>query len=202
MLLMGPPGVGKRSCARAAAEASRKPIYTVAASQLAGGTSAAELEAGAAAALTLCRRWGAFLLIEHVEALVDGLGGRGAGGADFALLRLVEDHCGDSAGGVVFLTASHLDASSPFLGGSSTVIVLPFPALSGPSLEEVWALAIAAAVAAASTIDESVRLGEDGCLDLAVLSAYPLNCRQVHLALSHRTSPHLTLPCLALPDLT
>ena len=172
--------MGKRTCARAAAEACRKPIYTVAASQL--GPSAAEREAGAAAALALCRRWGAILLIEHIETLADGLGGRGPSGADFALLRLIEDHCGNAAaGGVVFLTASHLDASSPLLG-SSSMVVLPFPALSGPSLEEVWARAIAAAVAAAS-MHETIRLGEDGCLDLATLSAYPLNCRQVHQAL-------------------
>ena len=52
--------------------------------------------------------------------------------------------------------------------------------LSGPSLEEVWALAISAASASAG---QPLTLGDGQFVDLARLSESPLNCRQVHQAI-------------------
>ena len=52
--------------------------------------------------------------------------------------------------------------------------------LSGPSLEEVWALAISAASASAG---QPLTLGDGEFVDLARLSESPLNCRQVHQAI-------------------
>ena len=99
------------------------------------GSSVEAIEATVSSLLSLCDRWAAMLIIEHVETLMDtgssvrgGTGGgwiggagrwvgggvTGGGGADFVLMRLIEEY-----GGVVFLTCSHLDATSPFLSGAA-----------------------------------------------------------------------------------
>ena len=67
---------------------------------------------------------------------------------------------------------------------------------SGASLEEVWAIIIGEAAAAAAACSPSgeggFSLGDAGCLDLARLSLRPLNCRQVAQALSLSLSLSLT----------
>ena len=132
ILLAGPPGVGKRSTARAFAEACRRPLYSVAASHL--GASTAEVEAVIGGLLACCNRWGAVLVIEDMETLMGcsssgawskggdfaalpansqgaaGSIGLGVGGADFVLMRLLEEF-----GGLVFMTATQVDAVSPLV---------------------------------------------------------------------------------------
>jgi hypothetical protein len=179
-VLTGPPGVGKRSSARAAAESCRKPLYAVAASQL--GVTGDEILSTVGSILSLCDRWGAMLLIEHVEALVsaggadaigawspgvghvrgDGLergfverGGSGGEGPESVLMRLLDEHSG-----VVFMTATHLNVLNPLVNSASAfqldfqVFFCFFPCFLNPIVDSASALKRKTSALEGSTVSQ------------------------------------------------
>lgn len=65
MLLCGPPGVGKTYTARAIAEKAETPLYQLCAGEL--GTDPKAMDAALEKAMSLCKRWGAQLLLEDED---------------------------------------------------------------------------------------------------------------------------------------
>lgn len=77
MLLCGPPGVGKTYTAEAIAEMAGVPLYMMSAGEL--GSVPGQVEGALDAALSLCRRWKAMLLLDEADVF---LGKRFSGGSE------------------------------------------------------------------------------------------------------------------------
>jgi hypothetical protein len=68
-LLYGPPGVGKTATVEALAEKFQRPLYSLSFGEL--GTSVRELEQVFSSVLALCSEWGALVLLDEGDALVE-----------------------------------------------------------------------------------------------------------------------------------
>lgn len=68
MLLCGPPGVGKTYTAEAIAEMAKVPLYMLSAGEL--GSVPQDVELALDAALDLCRRWKAMLLLDEADVFL------------------------------------------------------------------------------------------------------------------------------------
>ena len=161
-LLHGPPGVGKTLTAEAIAELLHKPLYVVSMGEL--GTTPEALEERLHDVLDVCTPWGALVLIDEAEMLLerrtkDDLV-RNA--MVCVMLRLLEYYTG-----ILFLTTNRVESLDPAFQ-SRVQCALRYDALDGASRAQIWADVLARL---------HVPRAED--VDVPALAAHPLNGRQI-----------------------
>ena len=176
-LLHGPPGVGKTLTAEAIAELLHKPLYTVSMGEL--GTSPESLESNLQDILDLCVPWGALVLIDEAEMLLERRTKSDIvrNAMVCVMLRLLEYYTG-----VLFLTSNRVESLDPAFQ-SRVQCALRYDALDVPSRRQVWINLLAAR-------------GYDGesnaSIDVDALASHRLNgrqiknCLQLALALARR----------------
>ena len=161
-LLHGPPGCGKTLTAEAIAELLHKPLYSVSMGEL--GTTPEALEEKLADVLDVCTPWGALVLIDEAEMLLerrtkDDLV-RNA--MVCVMLRLLEYYSG-----ILFLTTNRVESLDPAFQ-SRVQCALRYEALDAASRERIWA-----------DLLPRLQLPRAGDVDVAALAAAPLNGRQI-----------------------
>lgn len=172
-LLHGPPGVGKTLTAEAIAELLHKPLYTVSMGEL--GTTPESLEGNLQDILDLCVPWGALVLIDEAEMLLERRTKSDIvrNAMVCVMLRLLEYHTG-----VLFLTSNRVESLDPAFQ-SRVQCALRYDALDAAARRQVWTTLLAA-----RGYDATARDGEAAAaLDLDALAAHPLNGRQIKNAL-------------------
>jgi SpoVK/Ycf46/Vps4 family AAA+-type ATPase len=184
-LLYGPPGVGKTLTAEAIAELLHKPLYVVSMGEL--GTSPEALEERLLDILDLCVPWGALVLIDEAEMLLERRSKNDIvrNAMVCVMLRLLEYHTG-----ILFLTTNRVEALDPAFQ-SRVQCALRYDALDAAARARVWADLLAhatggAPVAAAAGGAAAAAGGGPalaGDVDVAALAAHPLNGRQIKNAL-------------------
>ncbi|KAL1515773.1 hypothetical protein AB1Y20_002389 [Prymnesium parvum] len=163
-LLHGPPGVGKTLTAEAVAELLHRPLYTVSMGEL--GTTPQTLESNLQDVLDLCVPWGALVLIDEAEMLLERRSKseilRNA--MVCVMLRLLEYFQG-----VLFLTSNRVEALDPAFQ-SRVQCALRYEALDAASRASVW-----------KGLLEARGLGGllGAGIDVAALAVHPLNGRQI-----------------------
>ena len=176
-LLHGPPGVGKTLTAEAIAELLHKPLYTVSMGEL--GTTPESLEGNLQDILDLCVPWGALVLIDEAEMLLERRTKSDIvrNAMVCVMLRLLEYYTG-----VLFLTSNRVEALDPAFQ-SRVQCALRYDALDMPSRRQVWINMLAARGYAAES---------NPLINLDALAAHTLNgrqiknCLQLALALARR----------------
>ena len=198
LVLTGPAGVGKRSCARAVADLAGKVLYAIDAARLVskvyphawdGRGAADSVRAQLDVELGLCRQRQAVLLMENAEVLT--------GGAEDVVLQALENHAG------LVVLASSAPAEQLGLWPRAAALGriawhLALPRLAGAKLEDAWARNLGSALA---TAGGRVSVGGDGVLDLERVSRRPLTARQVRhvcclaVGMASTTPLHAVPPC-------
>jgi hypothetical protein len=176
-LLHGPPGVGKTLTAEAIAELLHKPLYTVSMGEL--GTTPESLEGNLQDILDLCVPWGALVLIDEAEMLLERRTKSDIvrNAMVCVMLRLLEYYTG-----VLFLTSNRVEALDPAFQ-SRVQCALRYDALDVPSRRQVWLNLLTA---------RGYDPASDPSIDIDALAAHELNGRQIKnslqlaLALSRR----------------
>jgi len=166
-LLHGPPGVGKTLTAEAIAELLHKPLYVVSMGEL--GTTPEALEERLLDILDLCTPWGALVLIDEAEMLLERRTKddivRNA--MVCVMLRLLEYYCG-----ILFLTTNRVESLDPAFQ-SRVQCALRYDELDSESRTKIWA----------DLLDHSsVEKAGEG-LDEKELAKHKLNGRQIKNAL-------------------
>ena len=165
-LLHGPPGVGKTLTAEAIAEVLHKPLYVVSMGEL--GTTPETLEERLLDILDLCTPWGALVLIDEAEMLLEQRSKNDIirNAMVCVMLRLLEYYTG-----ILFLTTNRVESLDPAFQ-SRVQCALRYDALDAARRARVWADLISHA-----TTD----VASD--VDVAALAAHELNGRQIKNAL-------------------
>ena len=165
-LLYGPPGVGKTLTAEAIAELLHKPLYVVSMGEL--GTTPEALEERLQDVLDLCVPWGALVLIDEAEMLLEQRTKSEVlrNAMVCVMLRLLEYYSG-----ILFLTTNRVEALDPAFQ-SRVQCALRYAPLDNESRKAVWSNLIAHAEA---------NVAPD--VDLDALAAAELNGRQIKNAL-------------------
>ena len=187
-LLHGPPGVGKTLTAEAIAELLHKPLYSVSMGEL--GTTPDQLEAKLQDILELAQPWGALVLIDEAEMLLERRTKTDIlrNAMVCVMLRLL-----DYYQGVLFLTSNRVASLDPAFQ-SRVQCALQYDALGPSERAQIWTTLISArglghALAGGSAANT---------IDVAALAAHELNGRQIKnalqlaLALARRDSAQLT----------
>jgi hypothetical protein len=161
-LLHGPPGVGKTLTAEAIAELLHKPLYVVSMGEL--GTTPEALEERLLDVLDVCTPWGALVLIDEAEMLLerrtkDDLV-RNA--MVCVMLRLLEYYTG-----ILFLTTNRVESLDPAFQ-SRVQCALRYDALDAASRAQIW-----------TDLLGRLRVPRGDDVDVAALAARQLNGRQI-----------------------
>ena len=161
-LLHGPPGVGKTLTAEAIAELLHKPLYVVSMGEL--GTTPEALEERLLDVLDVCTPWGALVLIDEAEMLLerrtkDDLV-RNA--MVCVMLRLLEYYTG-----ILFLTTNRVESLDPAFQ-SRVQCALRYEPLDAASRAQIW-----------GDLLSRLTLPRADDVDVAALAARPLNGRQI-----------------------
>jgi hypothetical protein len=163
-LLYGPPGVGKTLTAEAVAELLHKPLYVISMGEL--GTSPESLEDRLLDVLELCVPWGALVLIDEAEMLLERRSKNDIvrNAMVCVMLRLLEYYRG-----ILFLTTNRVESIDPAF--QSRVHC----ALKYNALNEECRLAIWSDILQHAGIDDAAKSG----IDVSALAAHSLNGRQI-----------------------
>ena len=176
-LLHGPPGCGKTLTAEAVAESLHKPLYVVSMGEL--GTTPEALEERLMEVLDLCAAWGAIVLIDEAEMLLEARtsGDIVRNAMVCVMLRLLEYHSG-----ILFLTTNRVTALDPAFQ-SRVHCALRYDALDEASRRAIWA-------------DLLSRAGADAHLQADALATHELNGLQIKnvLQLALALSRHEAVP--------
>ena len=131
-LLYGPPGVGKTLTAEAIAEVLHKPLYVVSMGEL--GTSPEALEERLQDILSLCVPWGALVLIDEAEMLLERRTKNDLvrNAMVCVMLRLLEYYSG-----ILFLTTNRVESIDPAFQ-SRVQCALRYNALDNDSRASIW----------------------------------------------------------------
>jgi hypothetical protein len=164
-LLYGPPGVGKTLTAEAVAELLHKPLYVISMGEL--GTSPESLEERLLDVLDLCVPWGALVLIDEAEMLLERRTKNDIvrNAMVCVMLRLLEYYRG-----ILFLTTNRVESIDPAFQ-SRVHCALKYDALSAESRFAIWSDLLGHAAGAG----DSSTLG----IDVAALATHALNGRQI-----------------------
>lgn len=166
-LLHGPPGVGKTLTAEAIAELLHKPLYVVSMGEL--GTTPEALEERLLDILDLCTPWGALVLIDEAEMLLERRTKddivRNA--MVCVMLRLLEYYCG-----ILFLTTNRVESLDPAFQ-SRVQCALRYDELDVDSRTKIWK----------DLLDHSSVEKTEGGLEVNELAKHKLNGRQIKNAL-------------------
>ncbi|KAB8265747.1 P-loop containing nucleoside triphosphate hydrolase protein [Aspergillus pseudonomiae] len=119
--LSGPPGVGKTLTAESVAEAMRVPLYVLSAGDL--GTSAGNVEKALKDILRMVPKWGAVLLLDEADMLMETRNAR----------DLVRNELG-----ILFLTTNRAESIDPAFE-SRIHMSARYPALDVNSRRQIWA---------------------------------------------------------------
>lgn len=200
-LLHGPPGVGKTLTAEAIAELLHRPLYVVSFGEL--GTQPETLEERLRDILDLAELWGALVLVDEAEMLLEARSKSDVlrNSLVCVMLRLVEFFSG-----ILFLTTNRVTSLDPAFQ-SRVTCALRYAPLDAPARREIWtdllgrhraaaavrgsgegAAALAAsggagAVAADAAATGGAGAGAFGDIDVHALAAHPLNGRQIKNAM-------------------
>lgn len=161
-LLHGPPGCGKTLTAEAVAELLHKPLYVVSMGEL--GTTPEALEERLSEVLDLCVPWGALVLIDEAEMLLEARTRNDIvrNAMVCVMLRLLEYYSG-----ILFLTTNRVHALDPAFQ-SRVQCALRYEALDASSRRAVWEDLLRRAGAAGAQLDAA-----------ALAQEHPLNGRQI-----------------------
>jgi hypothetical protein len=159
-LLHGPPGCGKTLTAEAVAESLHKPLYVVSMGEL--GTTPDTLEDRLLEVLELCASWGALVLIDEAEMLLEARTSSDIvrNAMVCVMLRLLEYYHG-----LLFLTTNRVNALDPAFQ-SRVQCALRYDALDQDSRRQIWS-------------DLLSRAGAGPEIDSTLLSVHKLNGRQI-----------------------
>ncbi len=165
-LLYGPPGVGKTLTAEAVAELLHKPLYVISMGEL--GTSPESLEERLLDVLELCVPWGALVLIDEAEMLLERRSKNDIvrNAMVCVMLRLLEYYRG-----ILFLTTNRVESIDPAFQ-SRVHCALKYEPLSFDSRVAIWSDVLRHAAGS----EEAAKLAD---IDVAALAAHPLNGRQI-----------------------
>lgn len=161
-LLYGPPGVGKTLTAEAIAELLHKPLYVVSMGEL--GTSPEALEERLQDILDLCVPWGALVLIDEAEMLLERRSKNDIvrNAMVCVMLRLLEYYSG-----ILFLTTNRVESLDPAFQ-SRVQCALRYAPLDAAARAAIWT----------DLLSHSGAEGAEG-IDVAALAAHELNGRQI-----------------------
>jgi hypothetical protein len=161
-LLYGPPGVGKTLTAEAIAELLHRPLYVVSMGEL--GTTPEALEERLTDVLDLCVPWGALVLIDEAEMLLERRGKNDIvrNAMVCVMLRLLEYYSG-----ILFLTTNRVESLDPAFQ-SRVQCALRYEALDEAARKRIWADMLAR-----SPIEVAADVAVDG------LARHELNGRQI-----------------------
>jgi hypothetical protein len=161
-LLYGPPGVGKTLTAEAVAELLHKPLYVVSMGEL--GTTPESLEEKLLDVLDLCVPWGALVLIDEAEMLLERRSKSDLvrNAMVCVMLRLLEYYRG-----ILFLTTNRVESLDPAFQ-SRVHCALKYESLSTESRRTIW-------------LDLLRHSGAGDCsdIDIDALASHALNGRQI-----------------------
>ena len=165
LLLHGPPGVGKTLTAEAIAELLHKPLYVVSMGEL--GTTPEALEERLLDVLDLCAPWGALVLIDEAEMLLERRAKNDIvrNAMVCVMLRLLEYYRG-----ILFLTTNRVESLDPAFQ-SRVQCALRYEPLDAAARRAIWADLLARSAVGGADID------------IDVLAAHALNGRQIKNAL-------------------
>lgn len=173
-LLYGPPGVGKTLTAEAIAELLHRPLYVVSMGEL--GTTPETLEERLLDILDLCVPWGALVLIDEAEMLLERRSKNDIirNAMVCVMLRLLEYYTG-----ILFLTTNRVESLDPAFQ-SRVQCALRYDALDSTARSKIW-----------SDLLSHVQVEVADDIDVSALASHQLNGRQIKnalqlaLALSH-----------------
>ena len=130
--MYGPPGSGKTLSVEALALLFGRPLYAVSFAEL--GTSVSELEERLSDVLALASQWGALVLLDEGDALVEKrrLGELKINSMSAVLLRLLEHF-----DGALFITSNRAAAFDP-AALSRVTLAIQYSPLARDGLSTVW----------------------------------------------------------------
>jgi hypothetical protein len=166
-LLHGPPGVGKTLTAEAIAELLHRPLYCVSMGEL--GTTPDILEERLLDILDMCTPWGALVLIDEAEMLLERRTKNDIvrNAMVCVMLRLLEYYTG-----ILFLTTNRVQSLDPAFQ-SRVQCALRYDALDAPARARVWA----------DLMSHAPDLEVAADVDMDALAVHALNGRQIKNAL-------------------
>jgi hypothetical protein len=164
-LLYGPPGVGKTLTAEAVAELLHKPLYVISMGEL--GTTPESLEERLLDVLDLCVPWGALVLIDEAEMLLERRSKNDIvrNAMVCVMLRLLEYYRG-----ILFLTTNRVESIDPAFQ-SRVHCALKYDTLNAESRLAIWSDLLRHAAG----FQDASKPG----IDVHALAAHPLNGRQI-----------------------
>ena len=163
-LLHGPPGCGKTLTAEAVAELLHTPLYTISMGEL--GTTPEALEQRLLEVLDLCSPWGALVLIDEAEMLLETRNSSDVlrNAMVCVMLRLLEYYKG-----VLFLTTNRVSSLDPAFQ-SRVQCALRYDALDRAGRAAIWT----------DLLERADSLNHNNeVIDVDTLSKYELNGRQI-----------------------
>jgi len=171
-LLYGPPGSGKTLTVEALALLFGRPLYAVSFAEL--GTTVAELEERLTEVLALASSWGALVLLDEGDALVERRrqGELVLNSMSAVLLRLLERF-----DGALFMTSNRVAAFDP-AALSRVTLAIRYRALDEAGLAAVWRAALVRTVGDDTAIDETF-----DCAHLAAIGGVHQSGRSVSAVL-------------------
>ncbi|KAF5537295.1 P-loop containing protein [Fusarium mexicanum] len=166
MLLCGPPGTGKTFTAESVSENLKRPLYRLDSSDL--GMDPTKLEGNLKAALDLCARWDAILLLDEADVFLEKRSSSNLTQNEMTtiFLRLLEYYKG-----VMILTTNRYPAIDPAFE-SRIDLSFVFQDLEPASRGKIWYNFL---------IKENKALADDSNA-IAKLASMPLNGRQIKSA--------------------
>ena len=161
-LLHGPPGCGKTLTAEAIAELLHRPLYVVSMGEL--GTTPEALEERLSDVLEVCTPWGALVLIDEAEMLLERRTKNDLvrNAMVCVMLRLLEYYTG-----ILFLTTNRVESLDPAFQ-SRVQCALRYEALDAASRARIWADLLA-----------RLQVPRADDVDVEALAAQQLNGRQI-----------------------